>query len=61
MDKECTCCSCGNEILKGDRFIILSMETAEFYCMKCFIKQELVVLKVPEDTIKELTKQEENI
>lgn len=45
-NKNCICSKCEKEITRGDRFIILSMDTAEFYCQQCFIKHELVILDV---------------
>lgn len=57
----CICSHCDEELSKGDRFIILCMETAEFHCVKCFIKHELVLTHTPKEVEEKLTKPAENI
>lgn len=57
----CICCYCEEELSKGDRFIILSMETGEFNCVKCFIKHELVLTHTPKDVENKLTTPADNI
>jgi hypothetical protein len=57
----CYCHICREELKKGDRFILISIEKEDYICVRCFIRDELTILKVPEDTIKDLTKPAENI
>lgn len=58
---ECKCYMCKSELRRTDRFIIISIEEEDYICIRCLIKNELTILKVDNETIKELSKEADNI